>query len=228
MQEFIQSACIEHLDFLDLYSALENEYLHVTEKEASKQFRSLTEIYKISSVQREVETWANYQVSFDGSCVLFRALSCVVPAVCSHLRVAFVQTKKWKYLTVLCTTRTRQQDDVPQRLVLFFGTMACSKNTELHLWAFGFQTKTGNTKPRDHTKAVCSSNTVHHVQLQDLVKRNNWDLAQELMNTDNLYAQAQILQVLLNKEGLYHRIEEKTVEERLDALLRKCCSLQLW
>ena len=43
-----------------------------------------------------------------------------------------------------------------------------------------------------------------------------------------MYMQAQILQVFLNREGLYHRVEDKTVEEKLEALLRKCGSLQVW
>ena len=64
--------------------------------------------------------------------------------------------------------------------------------------------------------------------LQELQNKNNWDLTHQLNNTDNMYMQGQILQVFLNREGLYYRIEDKTVEEKLEALLRKCGSLQVW
>ncbi len=64
--------------------------------------------------------------------------------------------------------------------------------------------------------------------MQELLKKNNWDLTNEFKNTDNMYLQAQILQIFLNREGLYYRVEDKTVEEKLEALLRKCGSLQVW
>lgn len=49
-----------------------------------------------------------------------------------------------------------------------------------------------------------------------------------LNQVDNLYYQAQILQTLLNREGLYHRVDGETVEEKLERLGQKSGSLQVW
>ena len=67
-----------------------------------------------------------------------------------------------------------------------------------------------------------------HICFQELQHKNNWELIQTLNNTENMYIQAQVLQVFLNREGLYHRLDDKTVEERLDGLLRKAGYLQKW
>jgi len=66
------------------------------------------------------------------------------------------------------------------------------------------------------------------VDYQELQQRPTWDLQQLLRETDNLYCKAQILQVLLNREGMYHRIEQQTVEERLEELVQSAGSMQLW
>jgi len=47
-------------------------------------------------------------------------------------------------------------------------------------------------------------------------------------HVDNLYYHAQILQSLLNREGLYYRFEGETVEEKLEKLAHKSGSLQVW
>ena len=49
-----------------------------------------------------------------------------------------------------------------------------------------------------------------------------------LQGTENYFIQAQILQLLMNREGLYYRIEDDKVEERLERILMKAGSLQIW
>jgi len=43
-----------------------------------------------------------------------------------------------------------------------------------------------------------------------------------------MYYQAEILQALLNREGLYFQVAGETVEEKLEKLAHKCASLQVW
>ena len=64
--------------------------------------------------------------------------------------------------------------------------------------------------------------------IQDLQNTCTYDLQQLHQQSDNLYLQAQILQLLLNREGLYHRVDELTVEERLEALLHRAGSHHTW
>jgi len=54
------------------------------------------------------------------------------------------------------------------------------------------------------------------------------ELVQSLSQVDNMYYQAEILQALLNREGLYFQIAGETVEEKLEKLAQKCGSLQVW
>jgi len=58
--------------------------------------------------------------------------------------------------------------------------------------------------------------------------KSTGDLVQSLSQVDNMYYQAEILQALLNREGLYFQVGGETVEERLEKLAQKCGSLQVW
>ena len=60
-QEFISSACIEHLDFLDIDVDI-GQFKQFTERDKGKQFRSLTDIPKIAKVEF-TETWIDDVVS---------------------------------------------------------------------------------------------------------------------------------------------------------------------
>ena len=58
--------------------------------------------------------------------------------------------------------------------------------------------------------------------------KSTGDLVQLLSQVDNLYYEAEILQALLNREGLYYQVAGETVEEKLEKLAQKCGSLQVW
>jgi len=64
--------------------------------------------------------------------------------------------------------------------------------------------------------------------LQVLEGKSTGDLVQLLSQVDNLYYEAEILQALLNREGLYYQVAGETVEEKLEKLAQKCGSLQVW
>jgi len=61
-----------------------------------------------------------------------------------------------------------------------------------------------------------------------LVGKSTGELVMLLSQVDNMYFQAEILQALLNREGLYFHIAGETVEEKLEKLAQKCGSLQVW
>jgi len=61
LQEFIPSACIEHLDFLGIDIDTEEQFRPFQELEKEKRYRSLTDIPKLTAVE-EKETWVNFQV----------------------------------------------------------------------------------------------------------------------------------------------------------------------
>ena len=61
-QEFISTACIEHLDFLHIDTDMENMFCPFMEKDMGKQFKSLTDIPK-ASVAEDTETWVDFQVN---------------------------------------------------------------------------------------------------------------------------------------------------------------------
>ena len=46
--------------------------------------------------------------------------------------------------------------------------------------------------------------------------------------TSNMYCETQVLQVLLNREGLYYRVEKATVEECLESLSDRAAAHQIW
>jgi len=63
---------------------------------------------------------------------------------------------------------------------------------------------------------------------QELEGKSTYDLVQSLSQVDNMYFQAEILQALLNREGLYFQVGGETLEEKLEKLGQKCGSLQVW
>ena len=63
---------------------------------------------------------------------------------------------------------------------------------------------------------------------QELQKQETWELEQRLLQTDDLYCHCQVLQVLINRVGRHHRIDQMTVEERLEGLIRKGGTHQVW
>lgn len=73
-----------------------------------------------------------------------------------------------------------------------------------------------------------SSNFLCFCLGQDLAKKTTWELIQVLNQTDNIYFQAQILQDLLNREGLYYRVDGDTVEEKLEKLGHLAGTRQIW
>jgi len=60
-QEFMSSACIEHLDFLDLNADVERTFRTFQEKDKGKHYRSLTEIPKLVKMEME-EAWSKDNV----------------------------------------------------------------------------------------------------------------------------------------------------------------------
>jgi len=60
-QEFMSSACIEHLDFLDLSADVDHTFRTFQEKDKGKHYRSLTEIPKLVKMEME-EAWSNTNV----------------------------------------------------------------------------------------------------------------------------------------------------------------------
>jgi len=58
--------------------------------------------------------------------------------------------------------------------------------------------------------------------------KSTYDLVQLLSQVDNMYCEAEVLQALLNREGLYFQVGGETVEEKLEKLAQKCGSLQVW
>jgi len=53
----MSSACIEHLDFLDLSADVERQFRTFQEKDKGKHYRSLTEIPKLVKMEME-EAWS--------------------------------------------------------------------------------------------------------------------------------------------------------------------------
>jgi len=66
------------------------------------------------------------------------------------------------------------------------------------------------------------------VNKQELEGKSTYELVESLSQVDNMYYQAEILQALLNREGLYFQVAGETVEEKLEKLAQKCGSLQVW
>lgn len=63
---------------------------------------------------------------------------------------------------------------------------------------------------------------------QDLKKEPNHRLMEMLLHVDNLYAKAQMLQILLSREGLYYKPNDHTIEELLSELAQKAAQQQVW
>ena len=63
LQEFISSACIEHLDFMHVDLDNETLFQPFQEKDMGKQFRSLTDIPHMTKVENHGCMWIDFQVS---------------------------------------------------------------------------------------------------------------------------------------------------------------------
>ena len=61
LQEFLSSACVEHLDFLNIDPEDNVTFRPFQEMDMEKHFRSFTDLPKISQ-QMEDEGWIDYQV----------------------------------------------------------------------------------------------------------------------------------------------------------------------
>ena len=55
-----------------------------------------------------------------------------------------------------------------------------------------------------------------------------WDVVQEFGQSDNMYYQAQLLQALMKREGLFYNIDTETVEQKLEKLAHKAGTMQVW
>jgi phosphorylase kinase alpha/beta subunit len=123
LQEFISSACIEHLDFMELEDDVESIFQPFQEKDLGKQFRSLTDITSAGKIE-QIESWHDSQ-------------------------------------------------------------------------------------------EIQGKSTAELVELY-----NN--------QQDNMYFQAQLLQALLDQEGLYYRVNDETVEEKLEKLSHRAGARLVW
>ena len=61
-----------------------------------------------------------------------------------------------------------------------------------------------------------------------LMDMSNFDLTQKLYESTDSYCQMQILQTFLQREGMSYRIEDVSVEERLETLCRYAGNHQVW
>ncbi|KAI0220911.1 Phosphorylase b kinase regulatory subunit beta [Lamellibrachia satsuma] len=66
------------------------------------------------------------------------------------------------------------------------------------------------------------------VDLKTLTNKSNFDLTQMLYESTDLYCQMQILQVFLNREGLFYCIDDLNIKDRLESLCRYAGNHQLW
>lgn len=64
--------------------------------------------------------------------------------------------------------------------------------------------------------------------LQDMQHRSVVELVHALRMTDSYKMKAQILHILLNREGGHYRIEDSTVTQRLEALSQKAGLHRRW
>jgi len=64
--------------------------------------------------------------------------------------------------------------------------------------------------------------------LQELKGKTPFELVQIYNQAENIYLQAEILQALLNTEGLFYRMDGETVEEKLEHLVQLSGSRQIW
>jgi len=74
----MSSACIEHLDFLDLSADVERTFRTFQEKDKGKHYRSLTEIPKLVKMEME-EAWSKINVIVSSSCYELRVLRVIGP-----------------------------------------------------------------------------------------------------------------------------------------------------
>jgi len=85
-------------------------------------------------------------------------------------------------------------------------------------------------KSLSNIASVVSTEREHEKWLDasQINNKSNSELAEIATSSDNFHAQAQALQLLLNREGLHHRVCDITVEERLEALNRTAGQHQQW
>lgn len=69
---------------------------------------------------------------------------------------------------------------------------------------------------------------MHLLFSKDLDKKTTWELIQVFNHSNNAYYQAQILQSLLNREGLRYRVDGDTVEDKLGKLCHLAGTQQNW
>ncbi|XP_064639915.1 phosphorylase b kinase regulatory subunit beta-like isoform X2 [Lineus longissimus] len=62
----------------------------------------------------------------------------------------------------------------------------------------------------------------------ELERKSNWDLVRDLHNTTRLLLQSHILHILLRREGLNFRVDDCTVRDHLQHLIRKAGVQQNW
>ena len=63
---------------------------------------------------------------------------------------------------------------------------------------------------------------------QELKKEANHRLVELLTQVENMYAKAQMLHVLLSREGLYYKANDRTIEEHLSDLAQKAAQQHVW
>ncbi|KAK2190913.1 hypothetical protein NP493_65g06037 [Ridgeia piscesae] len=76
--------------------------------------------------------------------------------------------------------------------------------------------------------AVNETETENWIDTKMLNTLSNWELSQNVCTTADNYVQMQILEILLRREGLYFRMDDLTVEERLESLCRNAGNHQQW
>ena len=63
---------------------------------------------------------------------------------------------------------------------------------------------------------------------QELLHKSTWDLKEMYNHVENLYKQAQIMKVLMDREGRYMRVNDITVEDHVENLYRSAGSHLKW
>ncbi|XP_013380761.1 phosphorylase b kinase regulatory subunit beta isoform X2 [Lingula anatina] len=66
------------------------------------------------------------------------------------------------------------------------------------------------------------------INIEELKQLSSRDIVQKLHGFDNMHAQSQILGVLLEREGMEYRIDDSTIEQRLERLLRNSGRKKNW
>ena len=67
-----------------------------------------------------------------------------------------------------------------------------------------------------------------HLFIQKMQHRSSWELCDYYRQTDSLYIHAMILHILLKREGALWRLDDITVEQRLERVCRRGGNHQHW